>query len=141
MACGTKKEKSLNISELAKLAGLGIQTIRFYERKELVPAPKRTESGYRQYDTSYLEHIRFVKNLQELGFSLEEIYELAQLKFNKRALGKRVKKLIQKKLEQIDDEINKLQKSQKELLSLDLSCSGDMPTSCCPIIKSLGHSS
>lgn len=132
-----KKKTNFTISKLAKKAGVNLQTIRYYERLELLPEPKRTESGYRIYDDEYLKNIRFVKNAQDLGFKLEEIKNLVDIKFNPKAMGKDVKKLIDEKIHDIEDQIEELQEMKKYLKELDQSCSGKMPSSCCPILNSL----
>ena len=67
------------IGELAKQAGLNIETVRFYEREGLLPAPPRSASGYRCYDRRHLEAIHFIKRSQALGFSLREIRQLLDI--------------------------------------------------------------
>jgi DNA-binding transcriptional MerR regulator len=69
----------MRIGEIAKQAGLNIQSVRFYERKGLLPMPPRYPSGYRSYDERHLETIRFIKRGQGLGFSLHEIRHLLEL--------------------------------------------------------------
>jgi MerR family copper efflux transcriptional regulator len=69
----------MHIGELASKAAVNIQTIRFYERQGLVPAPLRNRSGYRCYSVVDLERVTFIKRNQELGFSLREILELLEL--------------------------------------------------------------
>lgn len=132
-----KKKQKITISKLAKLAGLNTQSIRYYENIGLLPEPCRSKSKYRIYDESYLENIYFIKNSQELGFSLEEIKELVAIKFNSCAYGKDVKFLIQEKIEKINCEIEKLKSQKKFLDKLDSSCSGKMPVDDCPILNSL----
>lgn len=131
------KEEIISIGKLAELAGLEVQTIRYYESLGLLPEPDRTESGYRQYQVSYLDNLRFIKNLQDLEFRLEEIRELVKIKFDKKAFGKDVKKIIKDKLEEIQNEISELQKKETKLNDLLDSCSGRMKTCHCPIINSL----
>ncbi len=133
--------KHMTISELADLAGVNLQTIRYYEHLGLLPEPERSESGYRLYHSEYIEHIQFVKNSQDLGFKLEEIHDLVALRFSKKAKGADVKEFVRKKITEIDEEITKLKKQKHALEALDKSCSGDMKTSCCPIIESLKESS
>ena len=70
---------SMRIGELARKAAVNIQTIRFYEREGLLPAPLRNTSGYRCYETADLERVTFIKRNQELGFTLEEIRQLLDL--------------------------------------------------------------
>lgn len=66
----------MQIGELAKQAGVCIQTIRFYERRKLLPEPARTESGYRQYRPDELKGLQFVRQTKALGFSLDEIRDI-----------------------------------------------------------------
>src|SRR5215472_4482929 len=70
---------AMHIGELARSAGVNVQTIRFYERRALLPKPMRNPSGYRSYDRSDLERVTFIKRNQELGFTLIEIKQLIQL--------------------------------------------------------------
>jgi DNA-binding transcriptional MerR regulator len=65
--------EQLKTGELAKRAGVNIETLRFYERKGLLPEPPQRESGYREYPEESITRIRFIKRAQELGFSLDEI--------------------------------------------------------------------
>jgi DNA-binding transcriptional MerR regulator len=69
----------MRIGEIAKQAGLNIQSVRFYERKGLLPMPPRSASGYRRYSERHLETIRFIKRGQNLGFTLNEIGQLLKL--------------------------------------------------------------
>ena len=133
-------EKTMSIGKLAELADIEIQAIRYYESLGLLPEPKRTESGYRQYNIDYLENLRFIKNLQDLDFKLEEIKFLVKTKFNKKALGKDVKRLIKEKLEEIQDDILDLRAKEDKLQDLLASCSGRMKSCDCPIINSLSAS-
>lgn len=133
MACKNK----LKISDFARLAGLNQQSIRYYESLGLIPEPERNESGYREYDESYLENIKFIKNAQQLGFNLEEIKNLVELKFNNTATGADVKNLVKVKIKELDRKIAELEKLKKYLQNLDSSCTGDMSTNCCPIMESI----
>lgn len=73
-------DKLMNIGKIAKLSGVGVETIRFYERQGVLPKPKRKASGYRQFDMETVDRIRFIKNVQDLGFSLNEAGDLASSK-------------------------------------------------------------
>ncbi len=132
-----KKQKNLTISQLAKLAAVNLQTIYYYEDLGLLPEPARTASGYRTYEPEYIENIYFIKQAQELGFKLEEIRALVDLRFNRKALGQDVKDLVRKKIVSIDAEIKKLTDAKVALQALDRSCAGDMPATACPIINSM----
>jgi DNA-binding transcriptional MerR regulator len=133
------KDSIISIGKLAELAGVEVQTIRYYESLGLLPEPERTESGYRQYNINYLENLKFIKNLQDLEFKLEEIRELVTIKFSKKALGKDVKKVIKDKLEEIQEEISELQNKEAKLKDLLDSCSGRMKSCHCPILNSLSN--
>lgn len=71
---------NLTISQLARVAGVNLETIRFYEAQRLLPKPPRSPAGYRQYGPDAADRIRFIKRAQELGFSLNEIRELLELR-------------------------------------------------------------
>jgi DNA-binding transcriptional MerR regulator len=75
----TKTERML-IGQLAKLAGVKPDTVRFYERNALLPRPERTAAGYRLYDEAALKRLRFIKRAQALGFSLDEIRRVLSLR-------------------------------------------------------------
>jgi MerR family mercuric resistance operon transcriptional regulator len=69
----------MRIGELSAKAGVNVQTIRFYEREKLLQKPLRTASGYRTFTEAHLERVRFIKDSQQLGFSLKEIKELLEI--------------------------------------------------------------
>jgi MerR family transcriptional regulator, copper efflux regulator len=69
----------MRIGELARKAGVNVQTVRFYERRRLLPEPMRTASGYRSYERADLEDLVFIKWCQPLGFTLKEVRQLLQL--------------------------------------------------------------
>ncbi|MFQ5798975.1 MAG: MerR family transcriptional regulator, partial [Bacteroidota bacterium] len=71
--------KSLTIGQLAKATHVGVETVRYYERRGLLPKPPRRESGYRQFPVDAIRRIRFIKRAQNLGFSLREISRLLAL--------------------------------------------------------------
>lgn len=132
-----KKTSKLTISKLAELAGLNVQSIRYYESLGLLPEPERTESQYRQYSENYLQHIAFIKNAQELGFTLEEIKDLVDLRFDCKAIGRDVKQLVREKIQKINCEIDTLKNQKTFLEKLDSSCSGEMSSADCPILNTL----
>lgn len=126
-----------NIGQLAEETGFSIQTIRYYESLGLLPAPDRSDSGYRKYDETYLQHINFIKNAKNMGFSLDEIKELIYLKSSNDALGKDVKHMVKLKMEELAKHIKELENTYNYLASLNQSCSGKMQTKNCPILKQL----
>lgn len=74
---------TIKIGELAREADVHIETLRFYERKGLLSAAKRTEKGYRLYERDDITRVRFIKHAQRVGFSLKEVLELLQLKLDR----------------------------------------------------------
>jgi MerR family mercuric resistance operon transcriptional regulator len=72
--------KTLTTSQLAQAADVNLETIRYYERRGLIPEPPRRSSGYRQYSEDYIGRIRSIKQAQDLGFSLDEVAELFALR-------------------------------------------------------------
>ena len=113
--------KPMTIGQVAKLAGVGVETIRFYEREGLLNKPKRKESGYRMFGPEVVNRIRFIKSVKELGFSLKEIRELLFLRVDGRATGAEVKRRVDSKIDQIDHRIRDLKKVRNALAQLSRS--------------------
>lgn len=131
------RSKALKIGELAKKAGINLQTIRYYEREGLLPKPQRTESGYRQYNETSVDILLFIKNAKSLGLSLNKIRKLVSLKDDTKAKGDDVKNIIQVEINEVEDKIKTLRKLKKGLTELYQSCPGNITTSECPILRSL----
>ena len=129
--------KPLTIGKVARKAGVGIETIRFYERKGLIEKPPRKESGYRQFPVETVSRIRFIRQAKELGFTLEEIKELLSLKHDLSAKSGDVKMKVESKINDIQGKIRILQNMEKILVDLKGSCDGCGPTSDCPILEAL----
>jgi DNA-binding transcriptional MerR regulator len=110
----------MTIGQVAKLSGVGVETIRFYEREGLLTKPKRKESGYRLFEAEVVSRIKFIKRAKHLGFSLKEIRELLSLRVNSRASAT-VKKRVESKIEQIDRRIYDLKKVRNALAQLSRS--------------------
>jgi MerR family copper efflux transcriptional regulator len=128
--------KPMTIGQVAKLAGVGVETIRFYEREGLLNKPERKESGYRLFGADVVNRIRFIRRVQELGFSLKEIRELLFLRVDSRATAKEVKKRVDSKIDQIDGRIRDLKKVRTALAQLSRSV-GKRPPSECPLLDVL----
>ena len=111
----------MTIGQVAKLADVGVETIRFYEREGLLDKPKRKESGYRLFGADVVNRIRFIKSVKELGFSLKEIRELLFLRVDSRGTAKEVKKRVDSKIDQIDRRIHDLKKVRNALAQLSRS--------------------
>ena len=129
----------MTIGQVAKLAGVGVETIRFYEREGLLNKPKRRQSGYRMFGPEVVNRIRFIKNVKELGFSLKEIRVLLFLRVDSRGTAAEVKKRVDSKIDQIDRRIGDLKKVRDALAQLSRSV-GKGPASDCPLLDVLDKS-
>lgn len=132
----TTYQPPITIGRLAKAAGVGVETIRFYEREGLLEPPRRTASGYRLYPPEITERLSFIRRAKALGFSLAEIQELLHLA-NPTDDRARVKALADHKLAEIDLRIEELQRMRQALSELTRQCSGHGPVEGCPIIEAL----
>ncbi len=127
----------MKIGEVAKAAGIGIDAIRFYERRGLIENPARRPSGYRVYGPDVVLNLRFIKRAKELGFSLKGISELLSLEADPQAQAGDVKALAETKLGDIEEEIRALQRMRRALRQVAEGCPGRGPTSGCSILRSL----
>lgn len=125
---------SLTIGRLAKQAGVGVETVRYYQRRGLLPTPP-DHGGYRQYPVALLNRIRFIKRAQELGFSLDEIQELLQL--DEHTDRASIRQLATTKIAQIQKKMDDLSRIQATLQQLVGCCAETDTKAPCPIIASL----
>jgi DNA-binding transcriptional MerR regulator len=109
------KSAGMKIGEVAKRSGVGIETLRFYEKSGLLERPERTFSGYRMYGEEVFERIAFIKRAQILGFTLDEIKQLVDHKRKGENPCAEVRSFAQRRLEQLDERIKQLRKYRKEL--------------------------
>jgi MerR family copper efflux transcriptional regulator len=130
----------MRIGELARHAEVNIQTLRFYEREGLLPAPLRSGSGYRIYEISDLERVRFIRNCQGLGFTLREIQQLIHLHSglsrSRRAVAMKpvpvleIIELANERLLVIDEKIRALNSMRGELITLVNTLTNTSPAVC-----------
>ncbi|GAC1628483.1 MAG: MerR family DNA-binding protein [Nevskia sp.] len=130
---------NLSIGRLAQQGGVGIDTIRFYEREGLLPEPPRLASGYRRYAPDALHRLRFIRRAKTLGFTLSEIAELLGLSQRRGSDARGVKTAAQAKLDRIDKQIKDLQRMRRGLRQLIEACPGQVGLQDCPILKALNH--
>ena len=126
------------ITETAREAGVNTQTLRYYERRGLLPEPPRRGSGYREYSDDAVRVVRFIKRAQELGFSLDEIEELMRLRGVRRGDRHRVRALAERKIADVDQKIAHLQSIRGALDRLVQSCRRGSAADC-PIIDALNE--
>lgn len=129
--------KELTIGRVAELAGVNVETVRYYHRRGLLEEPLKPQGGHRRYPAEAVKHIRFIKRAQALGFTLEEVAALLTLEeacacAETRALAAHKVELIEKKL---DD----LAAMRKALAGLVRQCDAGEPAKGCPIIQVLSQ--
>lgn len=127
----------LTIGKVARLAGVGVETIRFYEREGLVEEPPRRASGYRQYPRAAVSRIRFIRRAKELGFSLREIKELLALRLDPERTCEDIRRRAEAKISGIEERIRTLERMKRALEKLAAACGGRGPASECPILEAL----
>jgi MerR family mercuric resistance operon transcriptional regulator/MerR family gold-responsive transcriptional activator of gol and ges genes len=125
------------IGQLAKVVGVNIQTLRYYERLKLLTPLARKSSGYRLYGPSEVARLRFIKNAQALGFTLHEIAELLNLRVSSAVRCGDVQQKAQAKLKQVEAKVQDLQALARALRGLIQNCQAGQPTDRCPILKSM----
>lgn len=128
---------TLTTGEVAERAGVNVQTVRYYERRGLIPEPPRSSGGFRQYRPEHVARIRFIKRAQELGFTLEEAHELLSLRATPDADRADVRAVAQEKRDEVQQKIDDLQRIQATLNHLITACEGHGSTDDCPILHAL----
>jgi MerR family mercuric resistance operon transcriptional regulator len=131
-------EAGATISTLAESAGVNVETIRFYQRKGLMPEPARPYGSIRRYGAVDLARVRFIKSAQRLGFSLDEIGELLKLEDGARCSEAR--QLAAHKLADVRRKLTDLQRIESVLTALVARCSAVRGRVNCPLIASLQES-
>jgi DNA-binding transcriptional MerR regulator len=116
---------TLTVSMLAKRAGIHPDTVRYYERAGLLRPPARTRAGYRQYDVSVTERLRFIKGAQRLGLRLREIAELLAVRDRGACPCGHTEALVRRRLGEIDAEITRLAELRHELARVAARCTAD----------------
>jgi len=128
--------------EVAEKADVNPETLRYYERKELIPKPPRSDGGFRLYDESYVDRLRFIQRAKDLGFTLAEIRELLDLRVNDEATCRDVRMQAEEKIGEVETKIGDLRRIREALTTLADACrKQDGPTSECPILDVLERQS
>jgi len=125
------------IGEVAKRADVNKETVRYYEKRELIPEPDRRRSGYRIFTQRHIDQIKFIKRAQELGFTLSEIKELLELRMDEDTTCCEIKSEAQEKYQNVVEKIKDLQRIKETLVDLIDSCAGEGPKGDCPILGAL----
>ena len=132
--------ETLSTSRLARAAGVGIETIRYYERRGLIPEPDRTRSGYRRYPPATVDRVVFIRRTQKLGFTLREIGELLELRVDARKTCAEVEETIVVKIDEVADRLEDLETLRTTLERLAERCRTSPPSGSCPFLEELMRS-
>ncbi len=127
----------LTIGQVAKRTGVGVDTIRFYEKERLLGKPPRSAGGYREYDQGAVRVLQFIRRAKHLGFTLGEVRELLRLRRGTQSTRADFRALAQAKLAAIDARIAGLERMRDALLPLVERCDGVGPLDGCPIVEAL----
>ncbi|RTZ48238.1 Cd(II)/Pb(II)-responsive transcriptional regulator [Candidimonas sp. SYP-B2681] len=127
----------MKIGELAKAANCGTETIRFYEKEGLLPAPDRTEANYRRYQHEHLERLRFIRNCRTLDMAHDEIRTLLQFMDKSHGDCAPVNHLLDEHITHVDIRLAELQKLRAQLIELRQQCANAQSIQDCGIIHGL----
>jgi MerR family transcriptional regulator, copper efflux regulator len=128
----------MRIGELAERTGASVQTVRYYERRGLLPEPDRMRSGYRIYDESDLLRLRFILRAKDLGFTLSEIRELLDLRVDPSRTADDVRELAQEKIADVDARMRDLRRIRRVLGQLVEACAARRGQEECALLHAIG---
>lgn len=127
----------LTAGKVAKAGGVNIQTVRYYERRRLLICDRRTDSGYRLYAPEAVRVLRFIKNAQDLGFTLDEVAKLLRLRVGHQAQCGAVRRQAEARLEVVHAKLAGLRAMERTLKRLVRTCVAKATTASCPILDCL----
>lgn len=127
----------MRTAQVAQRAGVNTQTLRYYERRGLLPDPGRTGGGYRAYTPDAVRIVRFIKRAQELGFTLTDIETLLDLAEGGPASCDTTRRLATEKVTELDAKIASLQAMRTSLTQLAATCTRPRADRECPLLRSL----
>src|SRR5262245_14428777 len=126
----------MRIGAAAEQAGVNVQTLRYYERRGLLPRPPRRQSVYREFPSDAVRIVRFIKRAQDLGFTLDEVEDLLRLRSDRRRDRARVRAVAERRVRQIEQKIAELS-AMKQALTHLVHCCREGASLECPIIEAL----
>lgn len=135
----TATSVTMRIGEVAQRADVSVQTLRYYERRGLLPPPERRPSGYREYSADTVRLVRFIKRAQKLGFSLRDVAELIELRRTPSRNRAAVRAVAVRKVDEIAGRIRQLTALQRALEQLLKVCECADTRTECPIIEALDN--
>lgn len=125
---------TMKIGEVARRSGVGVETIRYYEREGLLQEPARRPSGYRQYDEATLDRLEYIRRAKDLGFTLGEIRELLELSFLPHGGCDHIRQRAEAKQADIDAKIRSLQQMKRALDKIVRQCRQNNAPARCPLL-------
>ena len=129
----------MRIGEVAAASGLPSGTVRYYERRGLIPIPPRAPSGYREYPADTVERLRFIRRAQDFGFTLQQIRELLELRARDASTCSAVEVRTRAKIEDVRRRIRELERLETVLERLAASCAARTPSVDCPVLEMLSE--
>lgn len=127
----------MNIGQLARQTGVPIDTVRYYERQQLLPAARRSPAGYRIFDQDAVRRLRFIRRAKTLGFTLEEIAGLLSLSSRRDQDMSDVRSAAAARLADVEQRLRELQRMRSALAQLIDACPGHGDLAACPIMAAL----
>ena len=133
------RSRAILAGDAAKMLGVGVQTLHYYEREGLIPPPPRSDRGYRLYSPELVERVRFIRKAQALGLPLDEIRDILRLVREGASPCGRVRRALEAKLREVDARLKELRRFRAELAALVSSAASQGPldaaTQVCPIVE------
>jgi DNA-binding transcriptional MerR regulator len=138
MGAGTVRVRGLRVAELAEAVGTSADTIRYYERVGLLPAPARTAAGYRAYDAGSIDRLKFIRGAQRLGLRLREIAELLAIRDTGVCPCEPAGELLRRRLVELDEEMARMAVLREQMVAMVEALPGEdcpppSPGMWCPI--------
>jgi MerR family copper efflux transcriptional regulator len=129
----------MRIGEVAKRVNVSVETLRYYERRGLLADPDRSAAGYRAYAPDTIRRVRFIRNAQELGFTLEEIVDLLALWGDSATSCDQVAIRAEATLTRIDAKMKQLRRMRQGLAQYVTACRAQETLAECPLLLTLGR--
>ena len=127
------------IGQLAQRSGCSIETIRYYEQRQLLPKPSRSVGNFRLYDATHLQQLQFIRHCRSLDIRLEEIRQLLRYRQQPEQECGEINQLLDQHIEQVRLRISALHELQQQLLCLRAQCSGVRSAAACGILRGLAE--
>lgn len=128
--------EGLQIGEVAKQAGVSIDTLRYYEKVKLLPRAGRSTGGFRLFGVEHIDRVRFIKHAQELGFSLDEIRDLLATGGTEEC--RKVRDLLKRKIAEMDERLKSMKEFRRVLVRHLAACEAELKkhhdSACCPVL-------